>query len=71
MVEHLPVPAILSTVREAASVYCIGDPDFKEGEQFNGGGFRSVPREEDWGAVRALELATGKIAWEHKLFSPP
>jgi alcohol dehydrogenase (cytochrome c) len=59
------------SVREAGSMYFIGDADFEKGEQFNGGGFRSVPGEEEWGAVRALEPASGKIAWEHKLFSPP
>jgi alcohol dehydrogenase (cytochrome c) len=57
--------------REAGSVYFIGDAEYKEGEQFNGGGFRSIPGEQEWGAVRALEPATGVVKWEHKLFSPP
>ena len=58
-------------VREAGSVYFIGDPEYKEGEQFNGGGFRSVPGEQEWGAVTAFDPATGDKKWEHKLFSPP
>ncbi len=58
-------------VRESGSVYFIGDPEYKEGEQFNGGGFRSVPGEQMWGAVRALVPATGEVKWEHRLFSPP
>ena len=58
-------------VREAGSVYFIGDPEYKEGEQFNGGGFRSVPSEQEWGAVTAFDPATGDKKWEHKLFSPP
>lgn len=58
-------------VREAGSVYFIGDAEYKEGEQFNGGGFRSIPGEQEWGAVRAFEPATGTVKWEHKLFSPP
>lgn len=57
--------------REAGSVYFIGEADFKEGEQFNGGGFRSIPGEEEWGAVRAFKPATGEVVWEHRLFSPP
>ncbi|HXB67394.1 MAG TPA: PQQ-dependent dehydrogenase, methanol/ethanol family [Candidatus Acidoferrales bacterium] len=57
--------------REAGSVYFTGDPDYKEGEQFNGGGFRSIPGEEEWGAVRALNPATAEVVWEHRLFSPP
>ena len=57
--------------RESGSVYYIGDPEFKEGEQFNGGGFRSIPGEQDWGAVRAFNPATGELKWEYKLFSAP
>jgi alcohol dehydrogenase (cytochrome c) len=59
------------SVREAGSVYFIGDADYQKGEQFNGGGFRSVPGEQEWGAVRALDPATGNAIWEQKLFSPP
>jgi alcohol dehydrogenase (cytochrome c) len=40
-------------------------------KQFNGGGFRSVPGEQDWGAIRAFDPATGNLKWEHKLFSAP
>ncbi len=57
--------------RESGSVYFIGDPEYKEGEQFNGGGFRSVPEEQEFGAVRAFEPSTGALKWEHKLFTPP
>jgi alcohol dehydrogenase (cytochrome c) len=58
-------------VREAGSVYFFGEAEYKEGEEFNGGGFRSVPGEREWGAVRALNPVTGEVKWEHKLFSPP
>jgi alcohol dehydrogenase (cytochrome c) len=58
-------------VREAGSVYYIGEAEYKEGEEFNGGGFRSVPNEQTWGAVRAYNPATGDLSWEHRLFSPP
>ena len=57
--------------REAGSVYFFGQADFKVGEQFNGGGFRTIPGEEEWGAIRALKPTTGEVAWEHRLFSPP
>jgi alcohol dehydrogenase (cytochrome c) len=68
---HPGIGLMYVAVREAGSVYFIGDPDYKKGEQFNGGGFRSVPGAEEWGAVRALDPATGNVVWEHKLFSPP
>lgn len=58
-------------VRESGAVYFIGDPEYKEGEQFNGGGFRSVPGELQYGAVRAFVPATGEMKWEYRLFSPP
>ena len=67
---HPGTGLIYVAAREAGSVYFIGDPDYQKGEQFNGGGFRSVPGGEEWGAVRALDPATGSVVWEYKLFSP-
>ena len=58
-------------VREAGSLYFFGEAEYKEGDRFDGGGFRSIPGEEEWGAVRAYDPATGRMAWEHRLFSPP
>ena len=57
-------------VREAGSVYFKGDAEYKEGEQFNGGGFRNMP-DQDWGAIRAFDPATGVMKWEHRLHTPP
>ena len=57
--------------RESGSIYFLGEAEYKEGEQFNGGGFRSIPGEEEYGAIRALHPATGAVAWEYKLFTPP
>jgi alcohol dehydrogenase (cytochrome c) len=57
--------------REAGSVFFIGDAEYTEGEQFNGGGYRGVPGGEEWGAVRAMNPVTGEVKWEHKLFTPP
>jgi alcohol dehydrogenase (cytochrome c) len=57
--------------RESGSVYYIGDAEYREGERFDGGGFRSVPGEEEWGAVRAFNPATGEVKWEHRLFTAP
>lgn len=57
--------------RESGSIYYFGNAEFKAGEQFNGGGFRSIPGETEWGAIRAFGPTTGKVAWEYKLFTPP
>ncbi|MBM3784936.1 MAG: PQQ-dependent dehydrogenase, methanol/ethanol family [Acidobacteria bacterium] len=58
-------------VREAGHLYFFGEADFKEGEQFNGGGFRSIPNEPEWGAVRAYDPTTGEAKWEFKLHALP
>lgn len=57
--------------RESGSIYYFGNAEFKAGEQFNGGGFRSIPGETEWGAIRAFRPTTGEVAWEYKLFTPP
>ena len=58
-------------MRESGSVYYTGEADYQKGEQFNGGGFRNIPEETEWGAIRAFEPATGTVKWEFKLFTPP
>jgi len=57
--------------RETAGVYFIGDAEYKEGLQFNGGGFRNQSTPDTYGAIRALVPTTGELKWEFKLFSPP
>ena len=58
-------------VREAGSLYYIGEAEYKEGEQFNGGGFRNIAGEDESGAIRAFDPATGVVKWEYPLFTPP
>jgi len=43
------------SVREAGSLYFFGEADYKPGDRFDGGGFRSIPGEEEWGAVRGVQ----------------
>ena len=57
-------------VKERASIFHKGDAEYKAGALFNGGGERGYKGEEAYGAVRALEVATGQLRWEYKLFSP-
>jgi alcohol dehydrogenase (cytochrome c) len=58
-------------VREAGSTYYTGEAEFKKGERFDGGGFRNIADEDEWGAVRAFKPSTTEVAWEYKLHSPP
>jgi alcohol dehydrogenase (cytochrome c) len=57
-------------VKEQAAIYIKGAADYKPGAQFNGGGQTDYQGEEPYGAVRALEVATGQLKWEYKLHSP-
>ena len=57
-------------VKEEGAIYHKGDAEYKEGTPFNGGGQRDYKGEEPWGAVRALETATGKLRWEFRLQRP-
>ena len=56
--------------REQGAYYFKGEAEFKPGQIFNGGGQRTLPDEEPYGAVRALEAATGNLKWEFKMHSP-
>jgi alcohol dehydrogenase (cytochrome c) len=57
--------------REEATSFYAGVPDYHPGVFFTAGGFRGIRGLEPWGAVRALELSTGKKVWEFPLHSPP
>jgi alcohol dehydrogenase (cytochrome c) len=57
-------------VREQGAYYFKGEAKFKPGEMFNGGGQRTVPDEEPYGAVRALDATTGNLKWEFRMQTP-
>ncbi len=58
-------------VREEGGIYYEGEAEYKAGSLFNAGGFRKVPNEESWGAIRALKPQTGEVQWEFRLQQPP
>ena len=57
-------------VREMGSYYYKMDLDYRPGTYFTGGGEKAL-MEEAWGAVRALDVKTGRKAWDFRLPSPP
>ena len=57
-------------VKEIGAIYIKGDAEYKAGAQFNGGGQTDYRGEDPYGAVRALEVATGELRWEYKLHAP-
>ena len=58
-------------VREMSSYYFSWDVEYKPGGQFTGGGERALAGDNAHGAVRALDVHTGKLRWEFRLQSPP
>lgn len=57
------------SAREIGSIYYKREANYKPGTFFAGGGEGSVPNSEKYGAIRALESATGKLRWEFPLHS--
>ena len=57
-------------VKEEGAIYHKGEAGYKPGALFNGGGTSDYKGEQPYGAVRALEVATGRLRWEYKLFRP-
>jgi alcohol dehydrogenase (cytochrome c) len=57
-------------VREMGSIYFKTDVEYKPGAYYTGGSEKALA-EEAWGAVRALDVTTGKRAWDFRLPSPP
>ncbi|HSF14267.1 MAG TPA: PQQ-dependent dehydrogenase, methanol/ethanol family [Vicinamibacteria bacterium] len=57
-------------VREMGSYYFKAEAEYERGEYFMGGGERAL-RDEAYGAIRALDIATGETKWEFKQLTPP
>ncbi|MEK7829564.1 MAG: PQQ-dependent dehydrogenase, methanol/ethanol family [Acidobacteriota bacterium] len=58
------------SVREMGAYYYKGEARFKEGTSFTAGGERALDGDKAFGAVRALDVMTGKMKWEFRLKSP-
>jgi alcohol dehydrogenase (cytochrome c) len=57
-------------VREMGSIYYKSLVEYRPGTYYTGGSERRLD-EESWGAVRAIDVKTGKPAWDFKLPTPP
>src|SRR5205823_10322556 len=58
-------------VREEPAIFAKDKSSYSPGQWFSGGDPRGVSGVEPTGSIRALEHATGKLAWEFPLKSPP
>jgi len=57
-------------VREMGSVYFKTPTEYRPGTYFTGGSEKRLD-DESWGAVRAIDVKTGKKMWDFALPSPP
>ena len=58
-------------VREIGATYFKGEAAYQPGTFFAGGGEQQLPHDDAFGAIRALEATTGKMAWEFRTHTPP
>ena len=61
----------MSPCAKWARYYYKREAEYKPGTFFAGGGERSLHGDEAFGAIRALDVSTGKQKWEFRLQSPP
>lgn len=59
------------STREMGSIYFKRETPYKPGEYFMGGGEQLLPGDNAFGAIKALDPASGEIKWNFKLQSPP
>jgi alcohol dehydrogenase (cytochrome c) len=57
--------------RLMGAVYYKADVEYEAGEPFLGGGEQALSGDDAGGAIRALDVMTGKQQWEFMLHSPP
>ena len=50
--------------------YHVEETPYPGGKLWLGGAFKTIPAEEQWGQLVAVNLDTGKIAWKHKTPQP-
>ena len=59
------------SVREMGAIYYKREAEYVAGTPFMGGGERALESDEAYGALRALDVTTGKLKWEFRHQTPP
>jgi alcohol dehydrogenase (cytochrome c) len=57
--------------REQCDIFTVAPQAFHAGRPYLGSGYSMEADEKDWGALRAIDPATGQIKWEFKHHSAP
>ena len=68
---HPETEQFFVATRLMGSVYYKADVEYEEGQPFLGGGEQALSGDDAAGAIRALDVLTGKQQWEFMLHSPP
>lgn len=58
-------------VREMGSIYFKTEAEYEPGKSFLGGGERALAGDDAAGAIKAIDVTTGRIQWEFRQHSPP
>ncbi len=69
---YSPVTEMLYVpVRHMGAVYYKSDSEYVPGRPYLGGGEQALAGDDAWGYVKALDVRTGDLLWEHRLLTPP
>jgi alcohol dehydrogenase (cytochrome c) len=65
LTETLYVP-----VRHMGAVYYKAATEYQPGRPYMGGGEQALAGDDAWGYVKALDVRTGDVRWEHRVLTP-
>jgi alcohol dehydrogenase (cytochrome c) len=65
LTETLYVP-----VRHMGAIYYKAAAEYEPGRAFLGGGEQALAGDDAWGYVKALDVRTGDLKWEHRVLTP-
>lgn len=57
-------------VRHMGAIYYKAAAEYQPGRPFLGGGEQALAGDEAWGYVKALDVRTGDVRWEHRVLTP-
>lgn len=57
-------------VRHMGAIYYKADAEYVPGRPYLGGGEQALAGDDAWGYVKALDVRTGDVLWEHRVLTP-
>ena len=62
--------ALYVPVRHMGAIYYKAAAEYQPGRPFLGGGEQALAGDDAWGYVKALDVRTGDVLWEHRVLTP-